>query len=106
MDVDLHKFRSECMNAHNAYRSVHGAEPLMEDTDLNAYAQDWAEKMLRSSNFSHSYGDNGENIAYRMQSKAPTGGTQWDTLKSSEHWWSFAHNARNFEMNALFQPTS
>lgn len=71
--MDHSQFRSECLKAHNAYRMVHGAEPLEELKELNDYAQNWAEHMASTLSFGHSHGPYGENIAYRMQSKNPTG---------------------------------
>lgn len=71
--MDVEKFRSECLKAHNAYRKCHGADPVALNKDLNDGAQKWADKMAATSKFKHDDVKVGENIAYAGQPQSPSG---------------------------------
>merc|ERR1711971_194480 len=44
--VDLDKFRQDSLAAHNSYRAKHGVAALKISAELNALAQEWAEKLI------------------------------------------------------------
>lgn len=61
---DLVKFRSECIAAHNFYRSLHGTTPLVWSTRLADGAQKWAEQLASADSLTYSQERGvGENIA-------------------------------------------
>ncbi|XP_031560007.1 titin-like isoform X3 [Actinia tenebrosa] len=61
---DLVKFRSECISAHNFYRSLHGTTPLVWSTRLADGAQKWAEQLASADSLTYSQERGiGENIA-------------------------------------------
>lgn len=85
-------FREDGLLLHNNYRAKHDAAPLVLNEavrfvsnlilisaieiyriilslQLNNYAQNWAEQMARTDNFTHSKGKYGENIYYKGSTK-------------------------------------
>merc|ERR1719234_715625 len=52
--VDLDKFRQDSLAAHNAYRAKHGVAALKISAELNALAQEWAEKLIAEYKFGDS----------------------------------------------------
>merc|ERR1712172_439574 len=65
--VDLDKFRQDSLAAHNSYRAKHGVAALKISAELNALAQEWAEKLIAEYKFGDSLphrgpGGPGENI--------------------------------------------
>ncbi|XP_077378777.1 GLI pathogenesis-related 2 [Festucalex cinctus] len=63
-------FQREFLEAHNAYRAQHNAPSMTLNSELNAAAQRWADRLLALGVAQHSGGDDGENIYY-MWSSAP-----------------------------------
>ncbi|XP_067263672.1 GLI pathogenesis-related 2 isoform X4 [Chanodichthys erythropterus] len=61
-------FESEFLQAHNAYRSQHGAPPLTVNKSLCRSAQAWAEHLLSINTLKHSNKDYGENLYYAWSS--------------------------------------
>lgn len=67
-------FDAQCLQAHNVYRSTHGAGALKMASDLTAHAQAWADKLVKENKFAHSKctlegGEKiGENIAMKWTS--------------------------------------
>merc|ERR1719234_2627708 len=62
--VDLDKFRQDSLAAHNSYRAKHGVAALKISAELNALAQEWAEKLIAEYKFGDSlpHRGPGENI--------------------------------------------
>ena len=55
----------EITNYINGLRAKHSAPPLLYDTTISAFTQDWSYKMTSNNNFAHSNNNlYGENIAY------------------------------------------
>jgi hypothetical protein len=55
----------EITNYINGLRAKHSAPPLLFDTTISAFTQDWSYKMTSTNNFAHSNNSMyGENIAY------------------------------------------
>ncbi|RUS71315.1 hypothetical protein EGW08_020923 [Elysia chlorotica] len=52
--VSLADFRQQGLQKHNELRARHGCPPLTLSDDLNAYAQNWAERLAREDNMYHS----------------------------------------------------
>ena len=56
------KFRKEAYETVNYYRQKHGAPPLEVDSEIQKYAQEWADKIAASGSISHrsnpKYGEN------------------------------------------------
>lgn len=58
------KFRSECLSAHNFYRSLHATTPLIWSNRLADGAQRWAEELASADSLTYSHERGvGENIA-------------------------------------------
>ncbi|KAH9496916.1 Golgi-associated plant pathoproteinsis- protein 1 [Bulinus truncatus] len=69
----LDSLRHEALRVHNERRAQHGIAPLRLSSDLNEYAQHYAEHLARTGKFEHSscilHGQRiGENLAYRWSS--------------------------------------
>jgi len=68
------EFDAQCLQAHNEYRTKHGAEALTMAADLTTHAQAWADKLAKENKFAHSKctlegGEKiGENIAMKWTS--------------------------------------
>ncbi|KAG7314644.1 hypothetical protein KOW79_021947 [Hemibagrus wyckioides] len=61
-------FAAEFLQAHNEYRSKHGAPPLTLDPNLNQSAQAWAQNLLSIKTLKHSNTKVGENLYYTYSS--------------------------------------
>ncbi|XP_077417145.1 GLI pathogenesis-related 2 [Vanacampus margaritifer] len=61
-------FQREFLEAHNAYRAQHNAPSMTLNSELNAAAQRWADRLLASGVAQHSGSDDGENIYYKWSS--------------------------------------
>lgn len=61
-------FAAEFLQAHNEYRSKHGAPPLSLDPNLNLSAQAWAQTLLSIKTLKHSNAKVGENLYYTYSS--------------------------------------
>ncbi|XP_024131590.1 Golgi-associated plant pathogenesis-related protein 1 [Oryzias melastigma] len=55
-------FKQDFLEAHNAYRALHGVPPLTYNKELCDKAQEWAESCLQNKCLSHSKTDDGENV--------------------------------------------
>ncbi|KAK5607804.1 hypothetical protein CRENBAI_011045 [Crenichthys baileyi] len=76
-------FEKEFLNAHNAYRKMHQAPPLVLSSEPCAEAQRWAEHLLEINRLEPSCSDNGENM-YHMSSSVrftPTASLSQDVWK-------------------------
>uniref|UniRef100_A0A3P9MK07 SCP domain-containing protein n=1 Tax=Oryzias latipes TaxID=8090 RepID=A0A3P9MK07_ORYLA len=62
------EFQQEFLNAHNAYRALHGAPPLTYNKELCDEAQKWADTCLRTHTLGHSDTEEGENVFYKSGS--------------------------------------
>uniref|UniRef100_A0A8L9MPY7 SCP domain-containing protein n=1 Tax=Strongyloides ratti TaxID=34506 RepID=A0A8L9MPY7_STRRB len=61
---EIEKFRNVMLQKINEYRKRHQAEPLILDAEINKYAQEWAEKLVRKNGLAHRPNNlYGENIA-------------------------------------------
>jgi len=60
-DGDLSKFREQTLDRINMYRGQHGADDLSLDPKLNDFAQNHAEELISSGEFTDSNGPYGEN---------------------------------------------
>uniref|UniRef100_A0A8C7WRH7 SCP domain-containing protein n=1 Tax=Oryzias sinensis TaxID=183150 RepID=A0A8C7WRH7_9TELE len=58
------EFQQEFLNAHNAYRALHGAPPLTYNKELCDEAQKWADECLKTRTLGHSDTKDGENVYY------------------------------------------
>ncbi|XP_019716567.1 Golgi-associated plant pathogenesis-related protein 1-like isoform X2 [Hippocampus comes] len=63
-------FQQEFLESHNTYRAQHNTPPLTLNSELNAAAQRWADRLLALGVIRHSGSSDGENIYY-MWSSAP-----------------------------------
>ncbi|XP_049572541.1 Golgi-associated plant pathogenesis-related protein 1 isoform X3 [Syngnathus scovelli] len=61
-------FQQEFLEAHNAYRARHNTPPMTLNSELNAAAQRWADRLLALGVAQHSGSDDGENIFYKWSS--------------------------------------
>ncbi|MDH6124728.1 hypothetical protein P3T39_001673 [Kitasatospora sp. GP82] len=69
--ADLQTFRAEALGAHNTYRMRHGVPRLALSDRLNAYAQEWADKLAAKDEFKHRPdGLYGENLYYAWNSSS------------------------------------
>ncbi|KAJ3270557.1 Cuticle-degrading protease [Terramyces sp. JEL0728] len=55
-------FQADCTQMHNQYRQLVGYAPLTWDSNLEAFAQNWANKLASTNSFSHSGSGYGENL--------------------------------------------
>lgn len=74
---DFTKFDLEALEAHNKYREIHHAPPLILNKDLCKIAQEYAQKLLQNNVVTYSFGkykgnDMGENI-FMCQGTEATG---------------------------------
>uniref|UniRef100_A0A3P9J376 Im:7150988 n=1 Tax=Oryzias latipes TaxID=8090 RepID=A0A3P9J376_ORYLA len=60
--------QQEFLNAHNAYRALHGAPPLTYNKELCDEAQKWADTCLSTHTLAHSDTEDGENVYYKSGS--------------------------------------
>uniref|UniRef100_A0A0K0ELW1 SCP domain-containing protein n=1 Tax=Strongyloides stercoralis TaxID=6248 RepID=A0A0K0ELW1_STRER len=61
---EIDKIRNEMLEKINEYRRRHQAEPLILDSEINKYAQEWADKLIRKNGLAHRPNNlYGENIA-------------------------------------------
>src|ERR1019366_6511193 len=67
---EIARFRQSILQRHNQFRARHGSPALAPDSDLDAYAQNWASHLAASSKFAHSSGPYGENLYYEESSSA------------------------------------
>lgn len=58
------KFQKECLDAHNSYRSQHGAPSLKWSAKLASDCEKWARELAKKNALQHSSGDYGENLAF------------------------------------------
>jgi len=59
------EFAKECLEAHNEYRAKHNVPPLKLNSELTAFAQEWADDVAGRSVMQHrSNNKYGENIFY------------------------------------------
>lgn len=58
------KFQKECLDAHNSYRSQHGAPSLKWSAKLASDCEKWARELVKKNALQHSSGDYGENLAF------------------------------------------
>ena len=57
-------FRNDALNAHNQYRSKHGAPPLKWSSELESSAQRWANQLAKKGYLQHDKQQvEGENLA-------------------------------------------
>uniref|UniRef100_A0A8C7WRH2 SCP domain-containing protein n=1 Tax=Oryzias sinensis TaxID=183150 RepID=A0A8C7WRH2_9TELE len=63
---------TEFLNAHNAYRALHGAPPLTYNKELCDEAQKWADECLKTRTLGHSDTKDGENVYYTSGSPSVT----------------------------------
>ncbi|EDV31291.2 uncharacterized protein Dana_GF14618 [Drosophila ananassae] len=60
--MSVQKFEQEVLDAHNTYRSMHGAQPLRLSPKLNQLATEWAQYLLARNCMQHrqnsGYGEN------------------------------------------------
>lgn len=52
--IDLNQFRQEALAAHNYYRQLHGAQPMVLNSTINTIAQNYADILAANDSFSHS----------------------------------------------------
>ena len=57
-------FQKQCLNAHNTYRTQHGAPPLKWSAKLASDCEKWAKEIAKSNTLKHSSGDYGENLGF------------------------------------------
>uniref|UniRef100_A0A0N5B6R6 SCP domain-containing protein n=1 Tax=Strongyloides papillosus TaxID=174720 RepID=A0A0N5B6R6_STREA len=63
-DFDIENIRVEILKKTNEYRKRHQANPLVLDPEINNYAQEWAEKLIKKNVLAHRPNNKyGENIA-------------------------------------------
>lgn len=67
-------FQREFLQAHNAYRALHGSPLLTLSSELTASAQKWADHLLALGLMNHSDTKDGENIFTKLSSDTLTGG--------------------------------
>lgn len=84
----MEDFRQLTLRTHNIVRAKHGAPPLKLCDDLSAYAQNWAETVLRTDVIHHSecflHGFRiGENISYKTGSQ----GQDFNGAELVMHWY-------------------
>ncbi|KAI1882369.1 hypothetical protein AGOR_G00249970 [Albula goreensis] len=74
-EKELEKFTRTLIEAQNAYRKKHGAEPLKHCPALSKEAQDWAAHLVSISMLKNSEEEHGQNFWYRgtASSELPTG---------------------------------
>ncbi|XP_012946763.1 Golgi-associated plant pathogenesis-related protein 1 [Aplysia californica] len=87
--VDIKQFREQALKAHNERRLKHGVPPLKLSSDLNDYAQKWADHLVKTGSFQHSdvtlKGTRlGENIANKWSSS----GADYTGEEATEQWYS------------------
>jgi len=71
--INLNTFRQQALISHNYYRRLHGAQPMILNSTINAFAQAYAEVLAASDTFVHSSGSGlGENLWTIMSSVAIT----------------------------------
>ncbi|XP_068151979.1 Golgi-associated plant pathogenesis-related protein 1 [Drosophila tropicalis] len=60
--MSAQEFQREVLNAHNTYRALHDAKPLMLSAKLNQLATQWAQHLLATNSMQHrqnsGYGEN------------------------------------------------
>ncbi|CAL1536735.1 unnamed protein product [Lymnaea stagnalis] len=89
----IQQFREEALEAHNVRRTKHLVPPLVLNDDLNEYAQNWAEHLVKSNTFQHSNcmlrSDRlGENVANKWSSE----GADLSGEEVTEMWYSEISN--------------
>ncbi|CAI5757302.1 unnamed protein product [Candida verbasci] len=65
---ELTSFQSDILNAHNLKRAAHGVSPLKWSSQLESYAQNYANAYDCSGNLKHTGGPYGENLAAGFKS--------------------------------------
>ena len=52
--LDQNYFIFEAITAHNDYRLLHGAPPLVHNPNISQIALNWANKLAKTNSFEHS----------------------------------------------------
>ncbi|KAJ3323122.1 Cuticle-degrading protease [Boothiomyces sp. JEL0866] len=60
--ADSGNFQADCTQMHNQYRQLVGYAPLTWDSNLEAFARNWANNLASTDSFSHSGSGYGENL--------------------------------------------
>jgi len=51
--INLNTFRQQALISHNYYRRLHGAQPMILNSTINAFAQAYAEVLAANDTFVH-----------------------------------------------------
>jgi len=72
--INLNTFRQQALISHNYYRRLHGAQPMILNSTINAFAQAYAEVLAANDTFVHNSARSGlgENLWTIMSGVAIT----------------------------------
>lgn len=84
------QFEKEALAAHNRYRQLHRAKPLVWDREMAQVARRWSETQAREDKMYHSRGKYGENIYWRSNQNI-TGATAVDSWYSEVRLYNFSN---------------
>lgn len=88
MPIDK-KFAEEALGAHNEYRKRHQASNLKLSSDLNDFAQRWAEHLVATNKFEHSDCNlKGEKLGENVAMKWASGPTNYTGQDCTDQWYS------------------
>ncbi|RUS71314.1 hypothetical protein EGW08_020922 [Elysia chlorotica] len=87
---DMKEFREQGLKAHNDRRKKHGVPPMKLNNDLNKYAQEWADHLVKTSTFQHSNCtlSNGERVGENIAQKWSSAGADFTGEEATEMWYS------------------
>lgn len=80
------------LTPHNAARAAVGVGPMVWDTSVAAYAQNYANQRIGDCNLVHSGGPYGENIFWGSSGKEWTAGDAVASWVSEKQWYNYPAN--------------
>ncbi|GFS27175.1 Golgi-associated plant pathogenesis-related protein 1 [Elysia marginata] len=88
--TDLKGFRDEALKAHNDRRKKHGVPPLKLNDELNKYAQDWADHLVKTGTFQHSNCtlSNGDRLGENIANAWSSAGADFTGEEVTQNWYS------------------
>ncbi|BFZ19972.1 hypothetical protein BsWGS_23011 [Bradybaena similaris] len=87
-ETSIKVFRQQTLKAHNERRKKHGVPALKLSSDLNNYAQKWADNLAKTGTIKHSECKlKGANIGENIASKWSSDGAVYTGEEVTEQWY-------------------
>uniref|UniRef100_A0A1B6GU91 SCP domain-containing protein n=1 Tax=Cuerna arida TaxID=1464854 RepID=A0A1B6GU91_9HEMI len=106
-DINKEEFTKQCLERHNEYRAKHKVQPLKLNTELSAFAQDWADHLASTQKMVHrpnnKYGENLWMMMTTDRSYKVNGGDAVDSWYQELDKYKFGTEPKNLDAGHLTQ---